>query len=302
MSASPSVKLESPFYRRDIVPNCFLSEWKSSMLGSSTFAVPVSNGDSRLFQRILDTAPEAMVLADAQGTILLVNQQAGTMFGYRPEEMLGQKIEILMPERFRASHPHRRADFSAHPHQRIITASKELYGLRKDGSEFSIEVSLNPIEADHGILISSTIVDVSDRKLAEQTAESRWKDRERYKDEFLSHVSHELRSPLTAIKQFSTILLTGLAGDLNQEQREYQQIVQKNILQLQSMIDDLLEVTRLDTGKLSIDLESISVSDSVIDVVQSLQELARKKVSASHAICRPVCLPSRRTIRVCAKS
>src|SRR5438034_4221763 len=113
----------------------------------------------------------------------------------------------------------------------------------------------------------------------------------RFKDEFLSHVSHELRSPLTAIKQFTTILLDGLAGELNKEQREYQQIVLKNIRQLQSMIDDLLEVTRLETGKLTIEPESVSVANAVGDMLDTLQLAARTKgVTLSCEV--PLDLPS----------
>jgi signal transduction histidine kinase len=99
----------------------------------------------------------------------------------------------------------------------------------------------------------------------------------RFKDQFLSHVSHELRTPLTAIKQFTTILLGGLAGELNTEQREYQRIVLKNIQQLQAMIDDLLEVTRLETGKLSVAPEAVSVMDAVTDTLHTLEVTARNK-------------------------
>jgi PAS domain S-box-containing protein len=120
-------------------------------------------------------------------------------------------------------------------------------------------------------------MDVTERKEAAEALDQIRKDQMRFKDEFLSHVSHELRSPLTAIKQFSTILLGGLAGELNSEQREYQQIVLKNIHQLQSMIDDLLEVTRLETGKLTVDPESVSISDAVADTFNTLQETARAK-------------------------
>lgn len=193
------------------------------MLSGTTFGALVSGEDSRLFRRILDTAPEAMVLVEREDEILLVNQQAGTLFGYRHEEMVGQKIEILLPDRFRANYPHLRTAFSAHPQKRAMSSRNELYGLRKDGSEFPIEVSLSPIETEYGLLISSTILDVSARKLAEQTTESGGKDKERYRNEFLSHVSHELRSPLTAIKQFATIILNGLAGDLNQGSRRRKQ-------------------------------------------------------------------------------
>ena len=118
-------------------------------------------------------------------------------------------------------------------------------------------------------------MDVTERKEAEQALERSRKDQLRFKDEFLSHVSHELRSPLTAIKQFTTILLGGLAGELNKEQREYQEIVLKNIRQLQAMIDDLLEVTRLETGKLTVEPEGVSVSDAVTDTLNTLQGTAR---------------------------
>src|SRR5580658_407277 len=98
-----------------------------------------------------------------------------------------------------------------------------------------------------------------------------------FKDEFLSHVSHELRSPLTAIYQFVTILLDRLAGELNLEQHEYLQIVLRNVKQLQSMINDLLEVTRVQAGKLTIELQSTSVSDAIIYTINTLKGAATAK-------------------------
>jgi PAS domain S-box-containing protein len=120
-------------------------------------------------------------------------------------------------------------------------------------------------------------MDITERKQAAAALEEIRQGQMRFKDEFLSHVSHELRSPLTAIKQFSTILLNGWAGEMNTEQRQYQQIVLKNIHQLQSMIDDLLEVTGLETGKLTVELESVSVIDAMADTCNTLQETARAK-------------------------
>jgi PAS domain S-box-containing protein len=118
-------------------------------------------------------------------------------------------------------------------------------------------------------------MDITARKEAEATAEFRRNEQMRFKDEFLSHVSHELRTPLTAVKQFTSILLSGYAGDLNAQQHEYQQIVLKNISQLQSMIGDILEVSRLETGKLTVTLESISVAAAVVDTNDTFQLTAR---------------------------
>ena len=120
-------------------------------------------------------------------------------------------------------------------------------------------------------------MDITERKEAEAAAEHSRNEELRFKDEFLSHVSHELRSPLTVVKQFTTILLGGLAGALNKEQHDYQQIVLKNVCQLQSMIGDILEVTRLETGKLGVDLESVSVATAVIDTINSFAVTARAK-------------------------
>src|SRR5580700_2310674 len=102
-------------------------------------------------------------------------------------------------------------------------------------------------------------------------------DQMKFQDEFLSHVSHELRSPLTAIYQFATILLDRLAGELNLEQSEYLQIVLRNVKQLQSMINDLLEVTRVQAGKLTVELQCTSVSDAIIYTVNTLQGAATAK-------------------------
>ena len=119
--------------------------------------------------------------------------------------------------------------------------------------------------------------DVSERKAAEEALEQSGRDRMRFKDDFLSNVSHELRSPLTAIKQFTSILFSGIAGELSPVQREYQQIVLKNVQQLQSMIDDLLEVTRLESGKLTVELVSTSIHDAIGDALDTLQGEARVK-------------------------
>ena len=120
-------------------------------------------------------------------------------------------------------------------------------------------------------------MDVTERKEAAEALEQSRQAQIQFKDAFLSHVSHELRSPLTAIKQFSSILLSGVAGELNKEQHEYQQIVQRNIGQLQAMIDDLLEVTRLETGKLTVEPDRVSISDAVTDALDTLRGTARGK-------------------------
>jgi len=127
--------------------------------------------------------------------------------------------------------------------------------MRADGNVRTVSAVERAVLDDGGNVsrLIGVNMDITERKQVEQALEQSRQDQLRFKDEFLSHVSHELRSPLTAIKQFTSIILGGLAGELNKEQHDYQQIVLKNINQLQSMIDDLLEVTRLETGNLTIE-------------------------------------------------
>jgi len=128
-----------------------------------------SSADARqLFSALLESAPDAMLIVDERGNILLANSQTEKLFGYRWEELVGQPVEMLMPPRFRDGHAQHRGHFFAAPRLRPMGAGLDLYGLRRDGSEFPVEISLNPIASEGGTLITSSIRDVSDRKRADQ--------------------------------------------------------------------------------------------------------------------------------------
>jgi len=160
-----------------------------------------------------------------------------------------------------------------------IQGLQEFRVIRPDGAVRNIlamQTSVLDISSKV-IRVVGVNTDITDRKEAEAAKEKKGGEQLKFKDDFLSHVSHELRTPLTAIKQFTDILLDGMAGDLTEDQSKYQRIVLKNILQLQSMIDDLLEVTRLESRQLVIEPRAISVSDVVADVIDSLRGSAEAK-------------------------
>ncbi len=138
-----------------------------------------SNSGSSTFEQLLEAVPDAIVGVDAEGRIVLVNSQTEALFGYRREDLFGEAVEVLVPERFREVHPGHRDDYFAEPRTRAMGTGSELYAARKDGTEFPAEISLSSIETDDGILVMAAVRDVTDRAesareraLQEQLAQS----------------------------------------------------------------------------------------------------------------------------------
>ena len=239
------------------------------------------------FRALLESAPDAVVIADGEGTIVLVNAQAERLFGYGRQEMVGQAVEMLIPAGARAGHPEHREGFRQANCPRKMGIGMDLNGLRKNGEEFPIEVGLSPIETPQGSWVAAAVRDTGERKLVERQlviARQVAEEANRAKSAFLAAMSHEIRTPMNAILGMSELLAE---SDLNNAQKQYVQIFRRAGASLLNLIDDILDFSKIEAGQLNLEHTEFPLRELLDQVVELVTPKARAKgialVSRSNA-------------------
>ena len=221
----------------------------------SSGRLPHDNIAQRM-QRIFEAVPCGMVMIDARGAILLVNPQTESMFGYSHDELIGSPLEILLPERFRAAHGAHRQTFADAPSMRQMGVGRDLTARRKDGSEFPVEIGLNPVSGEEAGLVLAAVTDITRRKAMQLELRQANANLE----EFTYAASHDLKSPLRGISDLLEWVVEDLGGAEPQEVSRNLGRIRDRVRRLERVIDDLLAYARAGTtftDAVQIDLEEL---------------------------------------------
>lgn len=224
------------------------------------------------FRALLESAPDAMVITNQDGEIIIVNTQAEKLFGYSRDEMLGNKVEMLIPESFRSKHVGE--NFNS-PHMRPMGAGLALSGIRKDGSEFPVEISLGPLETEHGTIFSTAIRDITERKEAEDQA--RRLQLLSTRQDFLAALMHNLKNPIIGADRVLEAV-TSHQGELPPDDatKIFSQLKQSNRKVL-SMMNELIEIYQYETDPRVLHARPSDVTELVRSCINDLISLAEAR-------------------------
>ncbi len=222
---------------------------------------------TKLFRGLLEAAPDGMVIVNRDGVIVLVNAQVERLFGYERAELVGEPVEILVPDRFSGMHMAFRSGYVSEPRTRPMGLAGDLHARRKDGTEFPVEVTLSPLETDEGLLVSAAVRDISERRRMQE-------ETDRVKDEFFATVSHELRTPLTSMIGYGE-LMTDLE-ELSPQGQRFLSVIMRSAERELRLVDDLLTLVAIEETGLAIRSAEIDLERVVGEAVEAARPRAEE--------------------------
>lgn len=211
------------------------------------------------FLKLIEIIPDAIVIVDNEGKIKHINSQTTNTFGYSIQELIGETVEILLPHRFRTKHIEHRANYSKHPVRRPMGSVINLYGRKKDGSEFPADITISPIGTGEGALVISVIRDISDHKAQEEAAKRRAKQLE----DLVSTMTHDLKTPLIANATSYKHLQEGYFDKLTDNQKQIVDLLIQNNTHTLRLVNNLLSVFKYESKTYKLLLEQVEISELI---------------------------------------
>lgn len=252
-------------------------------LQKATAELNFFNQNEDKFKNVVEASPNGFILVDGKGKITLVNKKTESIFGYSREELLGQKVEILIPKVHHHNHEHYRDEYFEKPVARAMGVGRDLFGLHKDGSQIPVEIGLNPMTTSEGTFVLASIIDITKRKQDEaalKESEHEIKKKNEELTRFIYTVSHDLKSPLVTIKAFTSYL----TEDVKKEDKEGQArdilFINNAADKMGRLLEELLELARIgkkEDPKSEIPMKTIA--QSAVDLVAG--RIAQRKVKVT---------------------
>lgn len=230
------------------------------------------------FRTIVESVPNGIILVNFDGRIILCNSDAEKMFGYTRDELLGNPVELLVPARYQKNHPGHRTGFAHNPQKRQMGAGRDLSGMRKDGTEFPVEIGLNPIHLPEGNCVLASVVDITERKGIEDKLHKAYEQVQQKNEEmeqFVYTVSHDLKAPLVTSTSFIGFLREDIAKQNYVEVPDSLDRLEKAHKRMQELISDLLQLSRV--GRMDLNIEQIQLVQLLNEVLDSNSELLKEK-------------------------
>ncbi len=240
------------------------------------------------FKMVVESAPNAIILVNGEGNIVMINHQTEVLFGYHRTELIGEKMEILVPERLKDKHPKLRRVFENEPSTRAMGAGRDLFAVRKDGSEIPIEIGLNPIKKEDGGYVLASIIDITERKKSEQAYKlytKRIEAKNKELEQFTYIASHDLREPLNSITGLISLIFDSEKDKLDKDVLKKLDFISQSSFRMKDLIKGLMDYARLGKNSELVNIDFNRVLEMVLSDVNS-------KIRANGAVITTDKLPS----------